>query len=81
MNRKKRKDLKNSENKTVLKDGRSGNSKYVKVVDLAVGSGAFPLGMLNEIVKARETLSEYIYIMSQKICKDRYSKGCRFLIK
>lgn len=32
----------------------------VKVADLAVGSGAFPLGMLNEIVKARETLSTYM---------------------
>lgn len=34
----------------------------VRVVDLAVGSGAFPLGMLNEIVKARETLSAYMAI-------------------
>lgn len=34
----------------------------VKVVDLAVGSGAFLLGMLNEIVKARETLSAYMAI-------------------
>lgn len=34
----------------------------VKVADLAVGSGAFPLGMLNEIVKARETLSAYMAI-------------------
>ena len=34
--------------------------KNVKVADLAVGSGAFPLGMLNEIVKARETLTAYL---------------------
>lgn len=34
----------------------------VKVADLAVGSGAFPLGMLNEIVKARETLTSYLSI-------------------
>lgn len=34
----------------------------VKVADLAVGSGAFPLGMLNEIVKTRETLSAYMAI-------------------
>ena len=34
----------------------------VRVADLAVGSGAFPLGMLNEIVKARETLSAYMSI-------------------
>ena len=36
--------------------------KNVKVADLAVGSGAFPLGMLNEIVKARETLTSYMSI-------------------
>ena len=34
----------------------------VRVADLAVGSGAFPLGMLNEIVKARENLSAYMSI-------------------
>jgi hypothetical protein len=32
--------------------------KNVKVCDPAVGSGAFPLGMLNEIVKARQILNE-----------------------
>lgn len=31
----------------------------VKVVDPAVGSGAFPLGMLNEIVRARATILDY----------------------
>lgn len=34
----------------------------IKVADLAVGSGAFPLGMLNEIVKARQVLTEYMSI-------------------
>jgi len=34
----------------------------VKVVDPAVGSGAFPLGMLTEIVKARDTLTSYMAI-------------------
>ena len=34
----------------------------IKVVDLAVGSGAFPLGMLNEIVKAREVITSYMLI-------------------
>ncbi len=34
----------------------------VKVVDLAVGSGAFPLGMLTEIVKARDTITSYMLI-------------------
>ena len=33
----------------------------IKVADPAVGSGAFPLGMLNEIVKARTTLTDYMY--------------------
>lgn len=33
----------------------------IKVADPAVGSGAFPLGMVNEIVKARETITDYIY--------------------
>ncbi|MCD8300538.1 MAG: Eco57I restriction-modification methylase domain-containing protein, partial [Clostridiales bacterium] len=34
----------------------------VKVVDPAVGSGAFPLGMITEIVKARETITTYMTI-------------------
>lgn len=34
----------------------------VKIVDLAVGSGAFPLGMLTEIVKARDTITSYMVI-------------------
>src|SRR3989338_2741586 len=33
--------------------------KEIKVVDPAVGSGAFPVGMMNEIVKARSILSIY----------------------
>jgi type I restriction-modification system DNA methylase subunit len=32
----------------------------VKICDPAIGSGAFPVGMLHEIVKARETLTVYI---------------------
>lgn len=32
----------------------------VKVADPAVGSGAFPLGMLNEITRARDNITEYI---------------------
>ena len=31
--------------------------KEIKIVDPAVGSGAFPVGMMNEIVKARSILS------------------------
>ena len=34
----------------------------VKVVDLSVGSGAFPLGMLTEIIKARDTITSYMTI-------------------
>ena len=34
----------------------------IRVADPAVGSGAFPLGMLNEIVRARQTLSAYMAI-------------------
>lgn len=32
----------------------------IKIVDPAVGSGAFPVGMLNEIVRARSTLSIFL---------------------
>ena len=31
----------------------------VRVADPAVGSGAFPMGMVNEIVKARENITAY----------------------
>jgi type II restriction/modification system DNA methylase subunit YeeA len=31
--------------------------KDIKIVDPAVGSGAFPIGMMNEIVKARSALT------------------------
>lgn len=40
--------------------------KNVKVADPAVGSGAFPLGMLNEIVKARNNITEYIIKVNDK---------------
>ena len=33
--------------------------KEIKIVDPAVGSGAFPVGMMNEIVKARSVLSMF----------------------
>lgn len=36
----------------------------IKIADPAVGSGAFPLGMLNELVKMRENISRYISILS-----------------
>jgi len=34
----------------------------VRVADPAVGSGAFPLGMVNEIVRARENITAYLTI-------------------
>jgi len=48
--------------KTVLENlKRIDNAlKQVKVADPAVGSGAFPLGMLNEIVRARMNITEYL---------------------
>ena len=36
--------------------------KNVRVADPAVGSGAFPLGMLNEIVRVRQNISAYLAI-------------------
>ncbi|MDO9538195.1 MAG: TaqI-like C-terminal specificity domain-containing protein, partial [Thermoplasmata archaeon] len=40
----------------------------IKVVDPAVGSGAFPVGMMNEIVKARSILTNYFKLEE---CKAR----------
>lgn len=37
----------------------------VKIADPAVGSGAFPLGMLNEIVKLRNNIQTYILIQKE----------------
>lgn len=34
----------------------------VRVADPAVGSGAFPLGILNEIVRARQNITEYLLV-------------------
>ena len=39
----------------------------VKIADPSVGSGAFPLGMLNEIVKARSIITDYIYKNSDEM--------------
>ena len=45
----------------------------VKVADLAVGSGAFLLGMLNEITKAREVLTAYLnFGRDEKIMRNLY---------
>lgn len=45
--------------------------KNVKVADPAVGSGAFPLGMLNEIVRARNNITEYIVRKDKEGAFDR----------
>nr|WP_302997268.1 N-6 DNA methylase [uncultured Mitsuokella sp.] len=48
----------------------------VKIVDPAVGSGAFLLGLLNEIVRARQTLSTYMAIEMTRFEKlNFYSYG------
>lgn len=49
----------------------------VRVADPAVGSGAFPLGMLNEIVRARQNVTTYMDI-TQKI---RDPKGASLEIR
>lgn len=36
--------------------------KNIKIADPSVGSGAFPLGMLNEIVKLRDIITSYLII-------------------
>jgi hypothetical protein len=38
----------------------------IRVCDPAIGSGAFPVGIMNEIVKAREILTTYLPINVQK---------------
>ncbi|MCL1843484.1 MAG: Eco57I restriction-modification methylase domain-containing protein [Defluviitaleaceae bacterium] len=51
----------------------------IKVADPAVGSGAFPLGMLSEIVKARITISFYkagkIRYSYEELKKQKYERG------
>lgn len=43
----------------------------IKIADPAVGSGAFPLGMLNEIVKLRDILTSYMLIYNRLELFDR----------
>lgn len=47
--------------------------KNVKVADPAIGSGAFPLGMLMEIVKVRSVLTEY-FIMHEYFRLEKENK-------
>ncbi len=47
----------------------------IKIADPAVGSGAFPLGMLNEIVKLRDILTSYLLIYNRlNLLSKRYSE-------
>lgn len=39
--------------------------EHIKIADPAVGSGAFPLGILNEIVKVRDILTSYMLIYNR----------------
>lgn len=39
--------------------------KNIKIADPAVGSGAFPLGILNEIVKIRDILTSYMLLYNK----------------
>ena len=39
--------------------------EHIKIADPAVGSGAFPLGILNEIVKLRDILTSYMLIYNK----------------
>lgn len=38
----------------------------IKIADPAVGSGAFPLGLLSEIVKARNTITDYLVLLDRE---------------
>ncbi len=58
---------KTSTKKTMLPDSIRENAglideklAHIKICDPAIGSGAFPVGMMSEIVKARNVLSLYI---------------------
>lgn len=47
----------------------------IKIADPAVGSGAFPLGMLNEIVKLRDILTSYLLIYNRlDLLEKKYSE-------
>jgi hypothetical protein len=48
----------------------------VKVCDPAVGSGAFPVGMMNEIVKARDVLSIYTHPQTSEVSTYHFKREC-----
>ncbi|GAA6325732.1 class I SAM-dependent DNA methyltransferase [Fusobacterium ulcerans] len=71
--------------KSIRKNAQKIDSiiKDVRVADPAIGSGAFPLGMLNEIVKVRNILTQYILfeeaLKNEKLDLDIY-KTLRYRI-
>jgi len=44
--------------------------KNVKVCDPAVGSGAFPVGMMHEIVKTRNVLTTFLSLQGKEVTKE-----------
>jgi len=50
----------------------------IKVCDPAIGSGAFPVGMMNEIVKARLTLNAYLCDKGKLTCQNRTTYDFKF---
>ncbi len=50
----------------------------VRIADPAVGSGAFPLGMLNEIVRARQNITTYMDITQKIIDPKGASREIRY---
>lgn len=50
----------------------------IKVCDPAIGSGAFPVGMMNEIVQARNTLNAYLCDNGNLQCKNRTPYDFKF---
>lgn len=50
----------------------------IKVCDPAIGSGAFPVGMMSEIVKARTTLNAYLCEQGKMFCYNRTPYDFKF---
>ena len=61
-------DIKNNINRLKDVDDALAN---IRVADPAVGSGAFPLGMLSEIVRARKNITEYMVMIINDKFKSR----------
>jgi len=43
--------------------------KNIRVCDPAIGSGAFPVGMMNEIIRARNVLTSYLSLQEAEVMK------------